>query len=398
MQTPLATRTQALWFIPGFLLLAFGSLGYLLVELMISSNPVAMAPGAYRLLASAWGASVVFAAAYHFAPIMASTPLWSPPSGWLHLALHSAGLGLLIRGQFSGEVAATGSVLMGCGAGLFALNFTITAGIKSRWSPANLLFTTSLLWLAVELVASTQLAVQPKPRGLVRSPEWTARLMESALVIGFLWQATMAIALEALKKAACPSRGSEVMAWIGFGALNLGLAAIFWLPQAVWAGAVQSTLLVTGLFMLVLALATAISAAGSKASSVAGFSIGLAASAVLLAACWPFQVPAGNAMSAVLHLLGVSWICLAARLIPLTIGRRGTGILLAEHRMPSLVFGGTISSLLLGAGALLGAADGMSVGASLLLATIIWWFITVSPAWCRFRSLSTSVVARTVEP
>ena len=397
MQTSTTNNTVVPWFIPGFLLLAFGSLAYLLANLAISSVPAAMDPGQYRLLAGGWGASVVFAAAYHFAPIMAGAPLWSPSSGWIHLALHACGLGLLVHGRFTGENAATGSVLLACGAGLFALNFVATAGIRNRWTPSNLLFVTSLLWLAVELTMATQTAVQPKPRGLVRSPEWTAQLMESALVIGFLWQATMAMALEAVRKYLPPSSSPGAMAWIGFVSLNLGLASIFWFPDAGWTGPVQSALLVTGLFMLVLALAADLSAAGSASAPLAGFSIGLAAAALLLAASWPFANPLGNALAAVIHMLGVTWICLAARLVPLAFADGQTGRLLAEHRMPSLVFGAVCSTLLLGVAALLGSIEGMSVGAALLLATILWWLFTLSPAWTRLWGSTSPAVAKAVE-
>lgn len=397
MQPSTTNHTFLPWFIPGFLLLAFGSLGYQLVDLAVSSGPFAMNPWQYRLLASGWGASVVFAAAYHFAPIMAGAPLWSPSSGWIHLALHAGGVGLLIRGQISGEVAATGAMLLACGAGLFALNFVATAGIRNRWTPSNLLFITSLLWLAVELVVTTQTSVQPKPRGLVRSPEWTARLMESALVIGFLWQATLAIALEAVRKYLVPSRSPGIMGWIGFGSLNLGLAAIFWLPDAPWAGPIQSALVVTGLFMLVLALAADLSAAGPASAPVAGFSLGLAAAAILLAACWPFANALGNGLAAVIHVLGISWICLAARLVPFAFGNGKTGGFIAEHRMPSLIFGSTVSCLLLGVAALLGSIEGVGVGAALLLATILWWLFTLSPAWRRPWGSASPSVAQAIE-
>lgn len=397
MQPTSTAKSAVSWFIPGFLLLAFGSLGYLLVHLAVSSGPFAMDPSQYRILASGWGAAIVFAAAYHFAPIMAGAPLWSPSSGWIHLALHACGLGLLVHGRFTGENAATGSVLMACGAGLFALNFVATAGIKNRWSPANLLFITSLLWLAVEMVVATQLAVNPKPRGLLRSPEWSARLMESALVIRFLWQSTMAMALEATGKCLAPSRMRDGMAWIGFGALNIGLAALFRLPETAWSGPVQSALVVTGLFLLLLSLATAISAGGPASAPVAGISIGLAASAILLAACWPFAKAHANGLAAILHVLGVSWICLAARLIPLAFGEGKPGTLLVEHRMPSLIFGATCSCLLLGAAALSGSIEGMGVGAALLLATIVWWFVTLSPAWRRCWGASSATVAKTAE-
>jgi hypothetical protein len=397
MQPSTTNSTFVPLFIPGFLLLAFGSLGDLLVLLTISSEPIAMDPGPYHLLASGWGASIVFAAAYHFAPIMAGAPLWSPSSGWIHLAFHACGLGLLIRSQFTGEGAATGAMLMTCGAGLFVLNFTITAGIKNQWTPANLLFLTSLLWLAVELVVTTHMAVNPKPRGLVRSPEWTTRLAESALVIGFLWQATMAMALEAVRKYLPPSRSPGPMAWIGFGALNLGLASLFWLPDAGWSGPVQSALLVTGLFMIVLALAADLSAAGPQAAPVAGFSLGLAAAALLLAACWPFANPLSNALYAVIHLLGVTWICLAARLVPFAFGNGRNGGFVAEHRMPSLIFGATVSNCLLGVATLLGSIEGMGVGAALLLSTIVWWLFTLSPAWCRACGSACPSVAKAVE-
>ena len=397
MQTPAASTTVVPWFIPGFLLLAFGSLGYHLVELAVSPGPVAMNPWQYRLLANGWGASVVFAAAYHFAPIMAGAPLWSPSSGWIHLALHAGGLGLLIRGQVTGGDAATGAMLLACGAGLFALNLVATAGIRNRWTPSNLLFVTSLLWLTVELVLATQTAVQPNPRGLSRSPGWTARLMESALVIGFLWQATMAMALQAVRKYLAPSHSPGIMAWIGFGALNLGLASIFWLPDAPWAGPIQSALVVTGLFLLVLALAADLSAAGPASAPVAGFSLGLAAAAVLLAACWPFSSSLGNSLAAVIHVLGISWICLAARLIPFAFGNGRAGGFVAEHRMPSLIFGATVSCLLLGVAALFGAIEGMGVGAALLLATILWWLFTLSPAWCRSWGSPSPSVAEVLE-
>jgi hypothetical protein len=397
MQSSTNNNTVVPWFILGFLVLAFGSLGYQLFGLAVSPGPVAMTPWQYRLLASGWGASIVFAAAYHFAPIMAGAPLWSPSSGWIHLALHAGGLGLLIRGQLTGGDAATGSVLMACGAGLFALNFMATAGIRNRWTPSNLLFITSLLWLAVELVMATQTAVQPKSRALARSPEWTARLMESALVIGFLWQATMAIALEAVRKYLAPPHSPGIMAWIGFAALNLGLASIFWLPDASWSGPVQSALVVTGLFLLVLALAADLSAAGPKAAPVAGFSLGLAAAAILLAACWPFANTLGNGLAAVIHLLGATWICLAARLLPFAFGNGKPGGFIAEHRMPSLIFGATVSCLLLGVAVLLGSIEGRSVGAALLLATIVWWLFTLSPSWRRPRGSASPSVAKAVE-
>jgi hypothetical protein len=397
MQSSTNNNTVVPWFILGFLVLAFGSLGYQLFGLAVSPGPVAMTPWQYRLLASGWGASIVFAAAYHFAPIMAGAPLWSPSSGWIHLALHAGGLGLLIRGQLTGGDAATGSVLMACGAGLFALNFMATAGIRNRWTPSNLLFITSLLWLAVELVMATQTAVQPKSRALARSPEWTARLMESALVIGFLWQATMAIALEAVRKYLAPSRPPGIMAWIGFAALNLGLASIFWLPDAPWTGPIQSALVVTGLFMLVLALAADLSASGPVSAPVAGFSLGLAAAGILLAACWPFSTPLANSLAAVIHVLGVSWICLAARLVPFAFENGQTCGFIAEHRMPSLIFGATVSCLLLGVAALLGSIEGLSVGAALLLATILWWLFTLSPAWRRPWGSASPSVAKALE-
>lgn len=397
MNPPSATIRVVPWFILGFLLLAFASLAGLLLDLVIASSPASMDPWKYRLLLAGWGASVVFAAAYHFAPLMAGAPLWSPTSGWIHLVLHTVGLGLLAHGQFAGEGAAAGSMLVACGAGLFALNFMITAGIKDRWTPSNLLFVTSLLWLAVDLVVTTQLAIQAKPRGLVRSPEWTTRLAENAMVIGFLWQATLAIALEATKRHLSPSRPPDVVAWFGFASLNLGLASVLWLPDAPWASSVQSALLATGLFTLVIALAGAIRAARVSAAPVAGFSIGIAASAVMLAGCWPFPTAMGNALAAVIHLLGISWICLAARLVPFAFAEGRTSGFIAEHRMPSLVFGAGFSCLLLGIATLADSGPGARVGATLLLATLVWWLFTLSPAWSRLWGSPIPASARKAE-
>lgn len=381
-------RSAGPWLLLGFLALAFGSLGWLLAGGMPAPDVAGggLEPWPYRLLITGWGASLLFAAGYHFGPGLAGGGLWSPASGWLHLALHGFGLGRMGHGYALGDgvAVATGAVLVGCGALMFVLNVLASAPSRGRLEPEFCLGAVALVWMAVDLLITCQIALDPRLVETSGSLRWKSALVGQAAVAGFLWQATMAFALEIARRYLVAETRATWMVWLGFALLNLGLLSFFVdVSAGSGMGNLRAALVAGGMFALLVALVARARDAAENTLAINGLLLGTGTSAILLAMVWPAASPTGSAIIASVIVLGIAWGPLAAIVVGGVGSGNGlpTGEGVDAERVPSLVFIATLAFAILGVGWLGSSGNLARAGGVFALGTLVWWCFALAPSW-----------------
>jgi hypothetical protein len=152
--------------------LAFISAG--LVAAAVGTGWLVSAPGLLLLphvhpqvvaFAHAWllGAllTICCGAVYQLLPVLANTGFKGAPLAWLHLALHGAGVTLMVAGFHSAAMGlvAAGGTLVTAGFGLFAANVAGVLRRAPRVDPILLSFALAAGWLVLTALAGLLLAL-----------------------------------------------------------------------------------------------------------------------------------------------------------------------------------------------------------------------------------------------
>lgn len=234
MTTGTPTSRPPVITILGFAAAGLFSFGLACVALLVAPDSLAGDPvrgpvlALTHLVTLGWIGSVLFAAAYVVGPMLAESGLWSGRLAAVHLALHLAGLALLLGGLsvVRYDIASVGAATLVAGLALMTLNLMVTASRHSRWTPANIAFQTSMFWLTVTGGLALLMLRGRLATPWLAAPETMIALHAHFALFGFLAQALLGVSLRVvpllLGQASHPKK-LDTLAWTGWAALNGGL-------------------------------------------------------------------------------------------------------------------------------------------------------------------------------
>lgn len=226
----------------GFVAIGAFSFGLACVVLLLrpdalSGEPVrGLVMALTHLVSLGWIASVLFAGAYLFGPLLAGSPLWSNRLPFVHLFCHVAGLALLLGGLATQryEVASLGTGILCIGLLVLVLNLVVTGSKRSLWTPSNLAFQASMFWLAMTGGVALFMLRQRLTEQSNIVPEALIALHAHYALFGFLAQALLAVSLRVVPELLGIDKMPRWMNGVSRAGWVLLNASLFLLPMAQW--------------------------------------------------------------------------------------------------------------------------------------------------------------------
>ncbi len=276
------SSSQSILVAIGFMATGLFSFGLTCVALLLrpevlaggSSNGTGLA--LTHLATLAWLGSLLFAGAYQIGPRLAGSHLWSERLPLFHLVCHLGGLGSLLAGMILGHHLAivAGSWLLFIGLLTLIYNLLRTGSRRSLWTPSHLAFQTAMFWLAMTGAISLYL-LRLRAGGAPPSVIGVMMAIHAHFALfGFLSQALLGVSLRIAPELAGEThphqhhRAGNTAAWIGWGALNGGLLALFSMALAGVHGAMFGAGIVVafGITCFTFAIAQALAASHTRLS------------------------------------------------------------------------------------------------------------------------------------
>jgi hypothetical protein len=104
--------------------------------------------------------TIAVGAAYQLAPVALGTTLWNEPFAWTHLALHAAGVPVMIVGFWRWQLGlvSLGGTAVAAGVVLYAVNTCVTVARSGKRDPVAWSLVLASLWLVATVLAGLTLA------------------------------------------------------------------------------------------------------------------------------------------------------------------------------------------------------------------------------------------------